>query len=94
METTQEYTTPAVLFDTYEEAYNLSNGEAIRRGCHGTTKFWWSIVQTNDDRFAVLVGDDTGELDANDTEVLPSSNISAERSKLHLPKPEITGGFV
>ena len=51
------------VFDTLEEAMAYSQAEALKRGCTGTTKYWWSWITHEDGRSALCGEEFEEELD-------------------------------
>lgn len=55
----------AILYENKSEAETFSKFEALRRGCTGTTQYWWPVRKTKRLGYAVMVGEDFDVVDEN-----------------------------
>ena len=46
-----------LIFENQEAANQRNNEEAIRRGCHGVTQYWWSMTEV-DGQYKLSIGED------------------------------------
>lgn len=66
---------------TKEEAIEISSTEAIARGCSGTTTEWYSIQETADGKFCVMIDDDKdldGSSDQSPVFMMSSNTIEQQ----------------
>ena len=47
-----------LIYPTKEQAEIRNNQEAIARGCQSPTIYWWSMRETNNGSWALLVGNE------------------------------------
>jgi hypothetical protein len=45
------------IFNTEKQALDYSEQVAIEKGCNGKTKYWYNVVETEDKKFAAVIGD-------------------------------------
>ena len=57
-----------LIFETKEAAEQRDHEEAVRRGCTGTTQYWWGVTEL-ESGFGLAVGEDQLQDDEEASEI-------------------------